>query len=170
MPGPLTLELMYPVNGASSEIPAVTILGKTRSDAVVEINGVSVEVAADGSFQRDMVLGEGENEFEVTVESLSGEAELQPVMVLYSPPADGLPFTVFYPPDRLEVDQPNLTVIGGTRADAAVAVNGSPVEVNVLGLFSSTVTLEQGANLIEVLSADVQEDVRFEALVVFYLP
>ena len=170
MPGPLTLELMYPVNGASSEIPAVTILGKTRSDAVVEINGVSVEVAADGSFQRDMVLGEGENEFEVTVESLSGEAELQPVMVLYSPPADGLPFTVFYPPDGLEVDQPNLTVIGGTRADAAVAVNGSPVEVNVLGLFSSTVTLERGANLIEVLSADVQEDVRFEALVVFYLP
>jgi uncharacterized protein YfaP (DUF2135 family) len=167
---PLTLELLYPVDGASSEIPAVTVLGKTRADAVIEIDGVPVEVAADGSFRRDMVLGEGENEIEATAESLSGEAKVQPMIVLYSPPTDGLPFSVFYPPDGLEVNQPNLPVIGGTRADAAVAVNGSPVEVNVLGLFSATVPLEQGANLIEVVSADVQEDVRFEALVVFYLP
>ncbi|MDP6549330.1 MAG: hypothetical protein QF659_04585 [Dehalococcoidia bacterium] len=170
MPAPLTLELLSPVDGASSEVPAVAVLGKTSADAVVEINGVPVEVAADGSFQRDMVLGDSENEIEVTVEGLSGEAEIQSAEVLYSPPADGLPFTVFYPPDGLEVSQPNLMVIGGTRADAAVAVNGSPVDVNVLGLFSTTVSLEQGANLIEVISADVQEDVRFEALVVFYLP
>jgi hypothetical protein len=158
------------VDGASSEIGAIRVQGKTRPDAVVEVNGAAVEVASDGSFQHDIVLENVETEIKVEAEGLSGEAELQPAVVLFEPPTAGLPFTVFYPPDGLEVNQPNLAVIGGTRADAAVGVNGSPVDVNVLGLFSTIVSLDPGANLIEVVAADVQGDVRFEALAVFYLP
>ncbi len=158
------------MDGASSEIRAIRVLGKTRMDAVVGINGIPVEVAADGSFQHDTVLDEVENAIEVVAEGLPGEAELRSAVVLFAPPTAGLPFTVFYPLDGLEVNQPNLPVIGGTRADAAVGVNGSPVDVNVLGLFSTTVSLDIGANLIEVVASDVQGNVRFEAVAVFYLP
>jgi uncharacterized protein YfaP (DUF2135 family) len=161
---------LSPADGASSEIGAIRVLGKTRTDAVVRISGMPVKVAADGSFQHDIVLEELENAIDVVAEGLSGETELQSAVVSFAPPAAGLPFTVFYPPDGLEVNQPNVTVIGGTRADAALGVNGSPVDLNVLGLFSTTVSLDPGANLIEVVAADVQGDVRFEAVAVFYLP
>lgn len=167
---PLTLELLSPQDGAISEIGAVRVLGITRVDAVVGVNGIPVDVATDGGFQRDITLEEGANFIEVVATGLSGEAVYQPVAIFYIPPTAGLAFSLFYPPDGLSVSEPNIPVIGGTRLDAAVAVNGSPVEVNVSGLFSTTISLDPGANLIEVVAADIQGDVRVSTVAVFYLP
>jgi uncharacterized protein YfaP (DUF2135 family) len=49
-----------------------------------------------------------------------------------------------------------------------VGVNEVPVEVDALGIFSTTVALEEGPNLIEVVAADLDGNVRFQTLVVFY--
>ena len=167
---PLTLELLSPQDGASSEIGAVRVLGNSRVDAVVGVNGVPVDVATDGRFQRDIPLEEGVNLIEVVATGLSGEAVYQPVAVFFIPPIAGLPFTLFYPPDGMSVSEPNIPVMGGTGPDAAVGVNGSPVDVNVLGLFSTTVSLDPGANLIEVVATDIQGNVRLSTVAVFYLP
>ena len=167
---PLTLELLSPQDGASSEIGAVRVLGKTRVDAVVGVNGVPVDVAVNGGFQRDIPLEEGVNLIEVVATGLSGESVYQPIAVFFIPPTAGLPFTLFYPADGLSVSEPNILVMGGTRPDAAVGVNGSPVGVNVLGLVSTTVSLDPGANLIEVVATDIQGNVRFSTVAVFYLP
>lgn len=167
---PLTLELLSPQDGASSEIGAVRVLGKTRVDAVVGVNGVPVDVAVNGGFQRDIPLEEGVNLIEVVATGLSGESVYQPIAVFFIPPTAGLPFTLFYPPDGLSVSEPNILVMGGAGPDAAVGVNGSPVDVNVSGLFSTTVSLDPGANLIEVVATDIQGNVRFSTVAVFYLP
>ena len=62
-----------------------------------------------------------------------------------------------------------MTVIGGTNPDAAVAINGAPVEVNALGIFSQAVSLEEGVNLIEVMATDLQAESQFQSIAVFYV-
>ena len=42
--------------------------------------------------------------------------------------------------------------------------------MNNLGIFSTTVPLEEGVNLIEVVAIDLQDNVNFQTVVVFYIP
>ena len=73
-------------------------------------------------------------------------------------------------PRRPGNGEPTIRVFGGATADAVVDVNGVPVEVNELGIFSTTVTLEDGPNFIEVIATDIRGNVRFQTVAVFYLP
>ena len=79
------------------------------------------------------------------------------------------PFSLLYPKDGLVVTEASIPVVGVTFPGAIVGVNGIPVEVNELGVFSTTVPLKKGANLIEVVATDMRE-VRFQTVVVFYTP
>ena len=169
-PGRLTLELLSPQDGAGVEMGAIRVLGLTRPDAVVAINGTPVEVEADGSFQRDLVLEEGVNGIEVIATDLFGHVESEYVAVFFISTTAGLSFSLFYPFDGLQVSEPRVQVVGGTRQDAVVGVNGVPVDVNAQGIFATTVSLEEGANFIEVVAADVADNVRFQTVSVFYVP
>ena len=71
-PAPLMLEVQAPQDGAGVEIEALRVLGQTRVDAVVGINGIPVEVSADGSFTYDISLEEGINLVEVVATDLTG--------------------------------------------------------------------------------------------------
>ena len=44
------------------------------------------------------------------------------------------------------------------------------MEINAQGIFSTTVSLEESANLIEVVAVDIQDNVNFQTVVVFYTP
>ena len=169
-PAPLVLELLSPQDGLGVEIGAVRVLGKTRVDAVVGVNGTPVEVSADGTFQHDVVLDEGATSIEVVAIDLSGDTAFEQVVVFSISTTSGLPFSIFYPPDGIEVSEPTIQVVGGTRLDATIGVNGTPTEPNALGIFSTVVSLEEGGNIIEVVAADIQGNVRFQNLVVFYIP
>ena len=63
-----------------------------------------------------------------------------------------------------------MRIAGVTRLDAVVGVNEIPIEVSELGIFSTTASLEEGANLIEVVAADLDGNVRFQTVAVFYTP
>ncbi len=167
---PPTLELLTPEDGAGVEVDAVRVMGLTSVDAVVGVNGVPVEISADGSFHFDLDLEAGVNLIEVVATNLSGAAAFQERVVFFISTAAGLPFTLFYPTDGLVVSDPDVTVTGGTRPEAVVGVNGVPVEINSLGIFSTTITLEEGANFVEVLATDIDGSVRFQTVAVFYLP
>ena len=117
------------------EVGAVRVLGMTRQDAVVAVNGIPVDVSADGVFQRDLTLEKGTNLIEIVATDLFGQTESQSVVVFFVSPTAGLPLSLFYPPDGLEVKEPTTTVVGATRQDAVVGVIGTPVEVNALGIF-----------------------------------
>ena len=167
---PLILELMSPEDGAGVEVDVIRVMGKTRVDAVVGVNGTPVEVSLDGSFHLDLELENGANLIDVVATTLSGETAFQQAAVFFISTAAGLPFTLFYPPDGLVVSDPDIPVFGGTRVDAVVGVNGVPVDINSLGIFSASVTLEEGGNFIEVLATDIDGNVRFQTVAVFYLP
>ena len=85
-------------------------------------------------------------------------------------PTAAIPMSLFYPLDGLEVRKPTITVVGGTRQDAIVGVDGLPVDVNALGIFPTTVSLQEGSNLIEVVATDINENINFQTIGVFYNP
>ena len=164
------LELLTPQDGAGVETDAVRVMGITGVDAVVGVNGIPVDVASDGSFSYDLQLDDGVNLVEVVVTDLSGQTASAQAAVFFISPTAGLPFALYFPPDGLEVSTETVTVTGGTRTDAVVGINGIPVEVNALGIFATAVTLEEGPNFIEIVATDIEGNVRFLTVAVFYLP
>ncbi|MFQ6026097.1 MAG: hypothetical protein ACE5Q6_01125 [Dehalococcoidia bacterium] len=166
---PLSLTLLSPPEGTGIEIGAIRVLGITRPDASVEVNQFPVEVASDGTFQHDLLLEEGVNSVGAVASDPLGNTAAKTVVVLFISPEAGVPLSVFYP-NGLEVTEPYITVIGATRQDAVVGVNGVPVDVNPLGIFTATVPLEEGANLVEVVAVDIGGSVNFQTVVVFYIP
>ena len=152
------------------EIEAVRVLGTTRHDAVVAVNGTPVDISEDGTFQRDLSLELGANPIEVVATDLSGQTEDLYSVVFFVSPTAGIPLSISYPADGLLVTEPTVQVIGGSRQDAVVGVLGKPVAVNDLGIFSTTVYLVEGANLIEVVAVDIEQNVNFQTVVVFYEP
>lgn len=145
------------------------MLGATSPDAKVTVNGMETEVNPDGTFLHDLILQEGINSIEASAVEPSGATASDSVVVLFVPRASGIPLSVLFP-QGLEVSEPRITIIGATRQDAVVGVNGTPVDVNSLGIFSTEVPLELGANLIEVVAVDLDENVNFQTVVVFYIP
>jgi hypothetical protein len=167
-PPPLTV--LSPLDGLVMEVGAVRLVATAPPDAVVAVNGEPVDLAVDGSVQYDIVLEEGPNTVEVLASLLSDQTKSESVVVFYTPPAGGLTLTLSYPEDALEVEEPTIWVVGGTETEATVAVNGTPAEVNVLGLFSANVELQEGPNLIEVLATDLEGNSRSQSVTVFYVP
>ena len=59
--------------------------------------------------------------------------------------ATRVPLSILFP-QGLEVDDPHLTIMGATRPDAVIGVNGVPVDVNSFEIFSTAIVLEEGTN------------------------
>ena len=165
---PIALKVLAPIDGSGIEVDSTRVMGMTSAKKI-EINGVPVDVSIDGSFQRDMPLREGVNLLEVVASEPSGRTRAEQIVVFMVYPIAALPFSLLYPKDGLVVTEASIPVVGVTSPGAIVGVNGIPVEVNELGVFSTTVPLKMGDNLIEVVATDIRE-VRFQTVVVFYTP
>lgn len=74
--GSRTFNLSLDFEGISDEsvVRSETVLlrGRTTADAIVSVNGVIVEVQADGTFELTLVLDEGPNIVEVVASDLGG--------------------------------------------------------------------------------------------------
>jgi ABC-type transport system substrate-binding protein len=80
-----------------------------------------------------------------------------------------IPLTITEPRDETTVYVANLVVKGQTEADAVVSVNDAVVDVDAEGKFSTTVTLEEGPNPIEVLASDFEGNEGSVTLTVIYV-
>jgi hypothetical protein len=165
-----TLPLVVPflTDGVVVESGVLAVVGTTRQDAAIAVNGTPVEVAADGSFRYDVLLDDATNLVEVVATDQSDSVASVSAVVFYIPPEVGLPFDLFYPVDGLEVDMPGVAVVGATAQDAMVAVNGEPVEVTADGMFATRIELGDGVNLIEVVATDITGETRSATVAVFY--
>ncbi len=54
--------------------------------------------------------------------------------------------------------------------NSTVTVNGILVDVDADGAFTTTVILEEGPNLLEVIASDLTGEQRFAVLSVIYIP
>jgi len=147
----------------------IPVMGTTRVDAVVTVDGTPVNVNEDGMFVHSVGLAEGPNLVEITASDLFGNQRTISMVVYQVSPAD-IPLYVFWPINDDAVNSASVPVIGATNVDAVVTVNGVPVEVDVLGIFSISVTLEEGPNVIEVTASDLLGNVQSQTVVVFRMP
>ena len=87
--GTFNLSLEFEGLGDESVVRGDTVLlrGLTSADAIVSVNGVIVEVQADGSFELTLVLAEGPNEVEIVASDLSGNS-INYSLVIVSIPED----------------------------------------------------------------------------------
>ena len=165
----LSMAILAPTQGTALDVGAIRVLGVTLAGAQVTINGIPTEVSSDGSFTRDLIIGEGINSVEAIAKDDSGQEVSESLVLLFVPRTEGVPLSILFP-QGLEVGEPNLTIMGATRPDVVVGVNGVPVDINNVGIFSTAVVLEEGTNLIEVVAVDLDENVNFQTVVVFYIP
>ena len=78
--------------------------------------------------------------------------------------------TVTSPEDESIVETSEVTVIGETLPTAIVSVNGEEVNVEDDGTFSTTVTLEEGPNDIQIVASTLGGQETSVILMVAYMP
>ncbi len=177
---PLELAVMGPRDGTATPRDeesveftvgtwGIPVVGTTRVDAAVTVGGTLVDVNEDGMFVHPVSLAEGQNLIEVTAGDLLGNKRTISMVVHRVSPRD-IPLYVFWPADNSTDRSASVPVIGTTSVDAVVTVNGIPVEVDDLGIFSISVALEEGPNIIEVMASDLWGNVQSLMVVVFHIP
>ena len=154
------LDLQGPEDNAAVRTDSVVVHGYAHPDAAVQVNREPVEVDESGRFRQVIDLSPGFNTITVDAETPDGATESASVSVisLILPPQ---PFflIVTQPEDQSFATHPTIPLIGRTTAGTVVTVKGVAVPVDISGVFSTTITLEPGPNLIEVqgISADGEE-------------
>ena len=154
------LDVQGPEDNAAVRADSVVVHGFARADAVVQVNEERVELDGTGRFSRLIDLSPGFNTIIVVAETPDGASERATLSVisLLLPPQ---PFFLIItePEDQSSVAHPTIPLVGRTTAGTVVTVNGVAVPVDVSGVFSTTVALKPGPNLIEVrgTSADGEQ-------------
>ncbi|MCH7481628.1 MAG: hypothetical protein IIC95_03785 [Chloroflexi bacterium] len=170
-PQPLSLEVRGPEDGTTVRNAAVVVHGRTTPGATVTIGPVSTLADPDGTFAVEVRLEPGANRIEIVVSDGGGRTVSATRTVTFEVPASTAFFLlVTDPEDQSIVAAGRQPVSGRTAPDAIVSVNGVGVEVDEAGAFSTTVTLEQGPNLIEVVGTSPDGRVLAAVLAVIYRP
>ena len=90
------------------------------------------------------------------------------------PPAPGgngpLALQILAPEDGAAVNTPQVEVIGLTAPNSVVTVNDDILVVGEDGRFESTVSLEEGPNVIEIVASDLEGNEASLLLTVVYQP
>ena len=145
------LDVRGPEDSAALRADSVVVHGYARTDATVQINGKLAVLDDTGRFSQVVDLSPGVNAITVDAESEDGASESTTLSVvsLLLPPQ---PFflIVTEPEDQSFVVHPTIPLVGRTTAGTMVTVNGVAVPVDISGVFSTTITLDPGPNLIEV--------------------
>ena len=73
-------------------------------------------------------------------------------------------------PKESVVRTKTVSISGATSPDALVSVNGVLVDVNSEGVFTTSVSLDDGANLVEVVASDFKGNDVSAVLTIIYIP
>ncbi len=149
---PPDLTIDEPDQGALLNESPVLIKGQAEVGALVWIDGSSVSIDDQGSFERSVSLSEGVDSVIVSAADAAGNRTSLPLIVRLDTTA---PFIeLISPSDSLITQSTHVTVEGTTEIGASVTVQGAPVSVDATGAFNSVVGLTHGWNKIEIRAED----------------
>ena len=166
----LFLDVEGPEDGTSVPGDAVVVFGRTSPLARLTIDGDLVAVQADGRFQADVALSTGANRIEVTASAGLGEERVVLTVISLALPPQPFFLLITEPEDQTIVSRGTIPVTGRTVPDAVVTVEGVGVPVGELGIFSTSVTLEQGPNIIDVVATGPQGEQLSAVIAVIFRP
>ncbi len=147
----------------------LTILGFTDPDVVsVSINGEGINVQG-GSFNKQVVLIEGDNTIVVVATDFAGNIakairrirldSIAPILIVSYPP---------YEPPYLRTNQPNVTLYGYTDlTDVEITINNQPVTIST-GTWTHTMSLAPGPNTLVIDAVDPAMNHRVVPVPVYY--
>ena len=160
-----------PEDDSAVRADSVVVHGYAHMDTAVQINDMPVPLDETGRFSRLVDLSPGFNTITVEAETPDGESEIATISVvsLLLPPQ---PFFLIItePLDQTFAVHPTIPLVGRTTAGTVITVNGVAVPVDVSGVFSTTVTLEAGPNIIEVLGTSTDGEELDALVAVIYRP
>jgi flagellar hook assembly protein FlgD len=130
----------------------LSVQGRVPPGTQLTVNSKEATVDADGQYNVDVLLQEGENilAFEAR-DSVGNLAEAERRVFLKTrPPALSLSSVK----EGMEISEPSLLVVGQTEVGASVRLNGRELAVDSRGGFQGLVNLVQGDNLIKAEVVD----------------
>lgn len=163
----LFLEILGPADGSSIRSNAVIVFGDTVSDATVTVGGIQTSVDQNGRFQAAVALSVGANVIEVVATDDEG-TRMVSVLTLNALPLQGFLLLITEPEEQSIVSENSVRVAGRTGPNAVVSVRGVGVAVDELGFFSTTVTLNPGPNIIDIVATNLDGRVLDTVLAVIY--
>ncbi len=162
------LQVFAPEDGATVPGNTVAVYGQTGPGGSVEVAGVETEADRQGGFRAQVPLDPGENTISVVATSDDGVT----VQVSRKVISLALPFLLLLtaPENESVVSSSTVPLAGRTGPNAIVSINGRSVPVNRFGYFSSTMFLEEGPNLIDVVATNDDGQTLSTVIAVIYRP
>ena len=160
------LQVFAPEEGATVLGNTVAVFGQTEPDSEVLVSGVRTEVDPEGGFRSSVSLSPGEN----VVEVVASNPEAGIRTVSRNVTSLSLPFLLLItePENESIVFGSLLPISGRTGPNAIVSVNGRSVPVNRFGYFTSSLPLDEGPNVIDVVATNDDGQTLSKVLAVIY--
>jgi flagellar hook assembly protein FlgD len=140
-----------PVNGYWTNENLLNITGVVPAGASLKVNGQEATVNEDGTFEREVILQEGDNIISVAATDDVGNISSKDIIIHRKTTPPDLSVNV---EEGQLFQQEEVQIIGKTNPGATVLVGGQKVDVSSLGEFQATVKLLQGDNLLDVVTQD----------------
>ena len=160
------ITILSPTEGSSGRVQNVTLTGRTEAGAILTVAGATVPISAQGEFQTQVTLKDGQQSIMFTAIDMAGnvgQAQLK-VTLDTTPPALTITKPIMYSIVLTNVCE----VSGKTEPGATVSVARTAVSVNADGTFSRNVMLKEGENLIETTATDAVGNQHKTAIPVTY--
>jgi hypothetical protein len=161
-----SITITLPADGTVTRQATVDVQGKTEAGATLTVAGAAVPVSAQGEFQAQVALKDGQQSIMFTATDVAGnvgQAQLK-VTLDTAPPVLTITKPVMYSTMLTNVCE----VTGKTEPGAIVRIAGAAVSVNADGSFSFNVMLKEGDNLIAITATDAAGNQRKAAIPVTY--
>ncbi|MDX1523291.1 MAG: FlgD immunoglobulin-like domain containing protein, partial [Anaerolineae bacterium] len=148
---PPEVAVTAPLNDEWTNESLVTMSGTVPAGATLKINGQEAAVAADGVFEHEVILQEGDNILRVEAIDDVGNVATQEIIIHRKTTPPHLEVDL---EDGVTYQQSEVQINGKTEPGALVSIGGQAVTVSSLGEFQSTVNLQEGENLLTVAAQD----------------
>ena len=167
----MNLEVSGPIDGHRVPANAVVVHGVATPGALVAINEVRTAIDRQGRFQKEVGLAPGVNSILVVGIDAQGNGETRTLTVtsLVLPDQPFL-LLVTEPRDQSVVRSQDIRLSGRTGPQGVASVNGVAVAVDELGIFSTSVVLEPGPNIIDVVATNNEGQVLSGVVAIIYRP
>ncbi|MEL7450878.1 MAG: OmpA family protein, partial [Pseudomonadota bacterium] len=144
--------------GSNGAVARYVVSGRTDPGNAVELDGVPMLVADDGSFRAPVDLFPGANIYGLVARNNSGFSRIVNLSVQVAADNDGQPLLVVepipvlslrLPPRGMPLANEKLVVPGFTDPGNSVFINGQPIEIDESGQFFAQLLLPEGDSLFQ---------------------
>ncbi len=130
----------------------LSVQGTVPPGIQVRVNQTEAEVDAEGNFNVDVVLEEGENIVRIEASDAVGNTTIEERRVHLRTRQPALSLTTLQ--DGMTVREPSLLVVGKTEPLTTIWLNGRELAVDSQGGFQGTADLLEGKNVVRVEALD----------------